>query len=221
MQMSSECIEAARPFNITCGEPLKYSYPLHRVGLLRLRAERPHRCYTAKRGCKLPPSDLDCHLPHPNRLIPAASWGRLSRPDRQVGLDATVIAKPVDGLSAAKLITSALPCSRGDERSAKLYLRRHLFFTANLAERRLRLLVDDIASAKDDGFRCRSTHPTVLAKAIGLNEVKPITYWVGCAGVLTHSSWTDFLSASHSAGRSRSERRLESLSKRWPMPTTL
>jgi putative transposase len=34
------------------------------------------------------------------------------------------------------------------------------FFTANLAERRLRLLVDDIVSAKDDGFRCRSTHPT-------------------------------------------------------------
>jgi hypothetical protein len=34
------------------------------------------------------------------------------------------------------------------------------FFTANLAERRLRLLVDDIFSAKDDGFRCRSTHPT-------------------------------------------------------------
>jgi hypothetical protein len=31
------------------------------------------------------------------------------------------------------------------------------FFTANLAERRLRLLVDDIVSAKDDGFRCRST----------------------------------------------------------------
>jgi hypothetical protein len=116
---------------------------------------------------------------------------------------------------------SAVLCSRGDERSAKLHLRRHLFFTANLAERRLRLLVDDIASAKDDGFRCRSTHPTVLAKAIGLNEVKPITYWVGCAGVLTHSSWTDFLSASHSAGRSRSERRLESLSKRWLMPTTL
>jgi hypothetical protein len=37
------------------------------------------------------------------------------------------------------------------------------FFTANLAERRLRLLVDDIVSAKDDGFRCRSTHPTGLA----------------------------------------------------------
>jgi hypothetical protein len=34
------------------------------------------------------------------------------------------------------------------------------FFTANLAERHLRLVVDDIASAKDDGFRCRSTHPT-------------------------------------------------------------
>jgi putative transposase len=34
------------------------------------------------------------------------------------------------------------------------------FFTANLAERRLRVLVDDIVSAKDDGFRCRSTHPT-------------------------------------------------------------
>jgi hypothetical protein len=34
------------------------------------------------------------------------------------------------------------------------------FFTANLAERRLRLLVDTIVSAKDDGFRCRSTHPT-------------------------------------------------------------
>jgi hypothetical protein len=27
------------------------------------------------------------------------------------------------------------------------------FFTANLAERRLRLLVDDIVSAKDNGFR--------------------------------------------------------------------
>jgi hypothetical protein len=26
----------------------------------------------------------------------------------------------------------------------------------------LRLLVDDIVSAKDDGFRCRSTHPTAL-----------------------------------------------------------
>jgi hypothetical protein len=36
------------------------------------------------------------------------------------------------------------------------------FFMANLAERRLRLLVDTIVSAKDDGFRCRSTHPTVL-----------------------------------------------------------
>jgi hypothetical protein len=36
------------------------------------------------------------------------------------------------------------------------------FFTANLAERRLHLLVDDIVSAKDDGFRCRSTHPTAL-----------------------------------------------------------
>jgi hypothetical protein len=34
------------------------------------------------------------------------------------------------------------------------------FFAANLAERRLRLIVDDIVSAKDDGFRCRSTHPT-------------------------------------------------------------
>jgi hypothetical protein len=34
------------------------------------------------------------------------------------------------------------------------------FFTANLAERRLRLLVDDIVSAKDNGFRCRSTHLT-------------------------------------------------------------
>jgi hypothetical protein len=34
------------------------------------------------------------------------------------------------------------------------------FFTANLAERRLHLLVDDIVSAKDDGFRRRSTHPT-------------------------------------------------------------
>jgi hypothetical protein len=34
------------------------------------------------------------------------------------------------------------------------------FFTANLAERRLRLPVDDISSAKDDGFRCRLTHPT-------------------------------------------------------------
>jgi len=36
------------------------------------------------------------------------------------------------------------------------------FFTANLAERRLGLVVDDIVSAKDDGFCCRSTHPTVL-----------------------------------------------------------
>jgi hypothetical protein len=34
------------------------------------------------------------------------------------------------------------------------------FFTANLAERRLHLLVDHVVSAKDDGFRCRSTHPT-------------------------------------------------------------
>jgi hypothetical protein len=34
------------------------------------------------------------------------------------------------------------------------------FFMANLAERRLRLLVDDIVAAKDDGFRRRSTHPT-------------------------------------------------------------
>jgi hypothetical protein len=39
------------------------------------------------------------------------------------------------------------------------------FFTANLAERRLRLLVDDIVSAKDDGFRCRSTHPTCCASS--------------------------------------------------------
>jgi hypothetical protein len=38
-------------------------------------------------------------------------------------------------------------------------------FTANLAERRLRLPVDDIVSAKDDGFRCRSTHPYRAAKA--------------------------------------------------------
>ena len=38
------------------------------------------------------------------------------------------------------------------------------FFTVDLAERRLRLLVDDIVSAKDDGFRCRSTHPTGFAK---------------------------------------------------------
>jgi hypothetical protein len=34
------------------------------------------------------------------------------------------------------------------------------FFAANLAERRLRLLVDDGVSAKDNGFRCRSTLPT-------------------------------------------------------------
>jgi hypothetical protein len=34
------------------------------------------------------------------------------------------------------------------------------FFAANLAERHLRLLVNTIVSAKDDGFRCRSTHPT-------------------------------------------------------------
>jgi len=38
------------------------------------------------------------------------------------------------------------------------------FFTVNLAERRLRLLVDDIVSAKVVGFRCRSTHPTGFAK---------------------------------------------------------
>jgi putative transposase len=38
------------------------------------------------------------------------------------------------------------------------------FFTANLAERRLRFPVDDISSAKDDGFRCRLTHPTVLIR---------------------------------------------------------
>jgi hypothetical protein len=37
------------------------------------------------------------------------------------------------------------------------------FFTANLAQRRLRLLVVHIVSAKDDGFRCRSTHPTGFA----------------------------------------------------------
>jgi hypothetical protein len=55
---------------------------------------------------------------------------------------------------------SAVLHSRGDELSANFYLRRQLFFTVNLAERRLRLLVDDIVSAKDDGFRCRSTHPT-------------------------------------------------------------
>jgi hypothetical protein len=34
------------------------------------------------------------------------------------------------------------------------------FFTANLAERRFRLPADDVVSAKDDGFRCRSTYPT-------------------------------------------------------------
>jgi hypothetical protein len=33
------------------------------------------------------------------------------------------------------------------------------FFAVNPSERRLRLLVDDIVSAKDDGFRCHSTHP--------------------------------------------------------------
>jgi hypothetical protein len=37
-------------------------------------------------------------------------------------------------------------------------------FTANPAERRLRLLVDDIVSAKDGGFCCRSTHPTSLVR---------------------------------------------------------
>jgi hypothetical protein len=37
------------------------------------------------------------------------------------------------------------------------------FFAAYLAERRLRLLVDDIVSAKDGGFRCRSIHPTGCA----------------------------------------------------------
>src|SRR4029077_111087 len=93
--MLLECIEAARPLNVTCGEPLKHSNPLHRFGLLRLHAERPHRCYTAKCGCKLPPSDTDCHLPHPSRIKPAASWQRLSRPDRQVWLEAAVIAKAV------------------------------------------------------------------------------------------------------------------------------
>jgi hypothetical protein len=36
------------------------------------------------------------------------------------------------------------------------------FVTANLIEGRLRLLVDTIVSAKDDGFRCRLTHPTSL-----------------------------------------------------------
>jgi hypothetical protein len=36
----------------------------------------------------------------------------------------------------------------------------NFFITANLAERRLCLLVHCIVSAKDDGFRCRSTHPT-------------------------------------------------------------
>jgi len=34
------------------------------------------------------------------------------------------------------------------------------FFTANLAECRLRLFVDGIVSAKADGFRCRSADPT-------------------------------------------------------------
>jgi hypothetical protein len=34
------------------------------------------------------------------------------------------------------------------------------FFAANLADGRLRLPFDDVVSAKDDGFRCRSTHPT-------------------------------------------------------------
>jgi hypothetical protein len=36
----------------------------------------------------------------------------------------------------------------------------YFFFTAKPAERRLRLLVNDIFSAKNGGFRCRSTHPT-------------------------------------------------------------
>jgi putative transposase len=44
------------------------------------------------------------------------------------------------------------------------------FFTANLAERRLRLLVDDIVSANDDGFRCRSTHPTGCKSATETDE---------------------------------------------------
>jgi hypothetical protein len=35
-----------------------------------------------------------------------------------------------------------------------------LFFTANLAEPRLRLPVDNVVSPKDDGFRRRSTHST-------------------------------------------------------------
>jgi hypothetical protein len=48
------------------------------------------------------------------------------------------------------------------------------FFTANLAERRLRLLVDDIVSAKDDGFRCRSTHPTVLNRPTVLVRARPV-----------------------------------------------
>src|SRR5580658_3167104 len=42
------------------------------------------------------------------------------------------------------------------------------FFAANLAERRLRLLVDTIVSAKDDGFRCRSTHPTGYGLSCGV-----------------------------------------------------
>jgi hypothetical protein len=46
------------------------------------------------------------------------------------------------------------------------------FFTANLAERRLRLLVDTIVSAKDNGFRCRSTHPTGCKSLSSVESVK-------------------------------------------------
>jgi hypothetical protein len=67
-------------------------------------------------------------------------------------------------LSAAKPITFSYA------RAVTNYRRNFIcggsfFFTANLAERRLRLLVDYIVSAKDDGFRCRSTHPTGFAQA--------------------------------------------------------
>jgi hypothetical protein len=44
------------------------------------------------------------------------------------------------------------------------------FFTANPAERRLRLPVDDIVPAKDDGFRCRSTHPAGCKSATETDE---------------------------------------------------
>jgi len=71
-------------------------------------------------------------------------------------------SSPQDGLSLVKSITSAAPYSRDDELSKNFICGGSFFFAVNLAVRRLRLLVDDVVSAKDDGFRCRSTHPTAL-----------------------------------------------------------